>query len=276
MLPSDSYITGHLPIPPEWQDIFDPFYYAYNHSSTPITQILSPTFQTILVFNFNAPGLFFVEENIPISIDKSLVIGPIKLAHQYTIPAHGEILVTNFKLDAFYRFFGKHLQSYSDFLLHPDEILGDHCFANLWEALKSLKTMQQRVDAILDFSAEYLRERDKGSADIINAGETDSAINPIKDIAEKQGQSERNIQLKHKKYLGYTAKEMNRYQRFKKTLTRLQEQAQNGNIDWFELVHEGGYYDQSHLIHDFNHFLGLSPAQYLKLQDSVCIAGGRS
>ncbi|ACU62944.1 transcriptional regulator, AraC family [Chitinophaga pinensis DSM 2588] len=276
MQPSNAYITGHLPVPPEWQDIFDPFYFIHNHTSSPVTKILSPTFQTILIFNFSAPGLFFIEENIPITIDKSMVIGPIKLAHQYTIPANGEMLVANFKRDAFYRFFGKHLQSYTDFLLHPDEILGEHCFAAFWDTLKAFATMQERVDAILDFSADYLRERDKGAGDIITASEADGAVNPIKDIADKQGQSERNIQLKHKKYLGYSAKEMNRYQRFQKTLTRLQEQAVTGNIDWFELVHEGGYYDQSHLIHDFNHFLGLSPAQFLKLQATVCIAGGRS
>lgn len=276
MHPSSSYITGHLPIPPEWQDIFSPFYFIHNLTSSPVTKLLSPTFQTILIFSFSAPGQFFIEENIPITIDKSMVIGPIKLAHQYTIPPNGELLVANFKHDAFYRFFGRHLQSYTDFLLHPDEILGEHCFAAFWDTLKALNNMQERVDAILDFSAAYLRERDKGSEDIIAAGENDSVINPIKDIADKQGQSERNIQLKHKKYLGYSAKEMNRYQRFKKTLTRLQEQAATGNIDWFELVHEGGYYDQSHLIHDFNHFLGLSPAQFLKLQQTVCIAGGRS
>ncbi|QHS59565.1 AraC family transcriptional regulator [Chitinophaga agri] len=276
MQTTDAYITGHIPVPAEWEQVFAPFYYTLNQQASAVSKLLSPTFQTILVFNFGAPIQFSPADGHTLPIDKSIVIGPLKFAHAYTIPAHGEMLVANFKLDAFYRFFGKHLRSYADFLLHPDDIMGEHCFATLWEELKALPDMQQRVDCILDFSAGYLRSRDSGSEDIVNKSDAGGVVNPVKEIADKQGQSERNIQLKYKKYLGYSAKEMNRYQRFKKILDRLQELSQHNTIDWFELVHEGGYYDQSHLIHDFNHFLGLSPAQYLKLQSSVCIASGRA
>ena len=33
------------------------------------------------------------------------------------------------------------------------------------------------------------------------------------------------------------------------------------NPDWFALLDQYGYYDQSHLIHDFTHFLHQSPAE---------------
>ncbi|MBW8687586.1 helix-turn-helix domain-containing protein [Chitinophaga rhizophila] len=270
-----AYLTGHIAVPKEWQDIFDPFYYIINQQQEAVTRILSPTFQTILVFNFGAPAYIKPAAEQPLAIDNSLVIGPVKLALEYTIPAQGQMLVANFKQDAFYRFFGRHLQTYTDFLLHPDELQGDHCFADVWQELKALPDMEQRVGSLLEFAAIYIQERDKDSEDIVNNSENDSVINPVKEIADKRGQSERNIQLKYKKYLGYSAKEMSRYQRFKKTLARLQGKS-SSTVDWFEMVYEGGYYDQSHLIRDFNHFLGLSPAQYLKLQETVCIACGRS
>lgn len=272
---STGYITGHIPVPEEWDQVFDPFYYALNHQDEPVRKRLSPSFQTILVFNFGPPALFYPTEDQPLFVEKSMVIGPLKLSHEYVLAPGTKILVANFKLDAFYRFFGKHLRSYADFIKHPDELLGEHCFSDLWQELKQLPGMQQRVDRILDFSAAYIGERDKGSEDIVVGSDADSMISPIKEIAEKKGQSERTIQLKYKKYLGYSAKEINRYQRYKKALTWLQEQAGKGNnIDWFEMIHEFGYYDQSHLIHDFNHFLGISPAQYLKLQEDICIAAG--
>ncbi|MCF6404310.1 helix-turn-helix domain-containing protein [Chitinophaga filiformis] len=270
------YITGHIPVPEEWDQVFDPFYYAANHQESPIRRKFAPSFQTILIFNFGTPGFFYLTPDEPLPVENSIVIGPIKLSHDYVLSPGTDVLIANFKLDAFYRFFGRHLQSYTDFMQHPDELLGEHCFANLWQELKQLPDMQQRVNRILDFSAAYLVERDEKSEDIVAGSHPESVINPIKEIAGKQGQSERSIQLKYKKYLGYSAKEISRYQRYKKALAWLQERAgQNSHIDWFEIIHEFGYYDQSHLIHDFNHFLGVSPAQYVKLQASICIAAGR-
>jgi AraC-like DNA-binding protein len=41
-------------------------------------------------------------------------------------------------------------------------------------------------------------------------------------------------------------------------------------MDWFEVINECGYYDQSQLIHDFKHYINLSPAKYLKFQQDIC------
>ena len=35
------------------------------------------------------------------------------------------------------------------------------------------------------------------------------------------------------------------------------------DVDWAETAVACGYYDQSHMIHDFQDFAGLSPASYL-------------
>ena len=34
--------------------------------------------------------------------------------------------------------------------------------------------------------------------------------------------------------------------------------------DWADLAAECGYFDQSHMIHDFQEFSGLSPVEYLR------------
>jgi len=34
-------------------------------------------------------------------------------------------------------------------------------------------------------------------------------------------------------------------------------------IDWAEVACASGYYDQAHLIHDFQSFAGLTPSAYL-------------
>ena len=133
--------------------------------------------------------------------------------------------------------------------------------------------MKNRVKKVLQFSSHYLNEREELSAQISNHAAIDKRFNPVRHIAEQTGRSERTIQLSYKKYLGFSAKEMIRFERFQKVMHLLEKMPAGTEPDWFEIIHETGYYDQSHLIHDFNYFLDLSPGLYLKLQAEMCTPG---
>lgn len=252
-----------IPVPASWEQVFTHFYYAANHSSIPVQRHLLPTFSSIMAFNFGPPVPLQYGDEIFHPIEKTLVIGPIKQSMKYTMAAGSKILVANFKHDAFYRFFGKPLQHY---LTDPDKLIQTHCFADLWQKIKDIEDPAVQVEQILDFSGTYLCERDPAAAHIIEDGFNGSP----KQLAAQRAQSERTIQLNYKKYLGFSAKEMNRYQRFQQAIEMLKK----GNTpDWFEIIHECGYYDQSHLIKDFTHYLGVSPQMYLQLQGEMCVAG---
>ena len=141
----------------------------------------------------------------------------------------------------------------------------------MWSELNKIEDVNHQVNFILDFCKPYLRERNVIAKKLTNF--SDENLNPIKYLASQQNQTERNIQLNHKKYLGYTSKEINRYQRFLKAIQLIQDIALTSTkIDWFEIINECGYYDQSQLIHDFKHYLNISPTKYLKFQQDICIA----
>jgi len=252
-----------ISVPPSWEQVFTHFYYAANHSNMPVQKQLLPTFSSIMAFNFGPPVPLQYGNETFHPIEKTLVIGPIRQSMKYTMPPGSKILVANFKDDAFYRFFGKPLQHY---LTDPDKLIQTHCFADLWQELHAIEDPAAQVEKLLDFSGLYLCERDPAAAHIIEDGFHDSP----KQIAEKSAQSERTIQLNYKKYLGFSSKEINRYQRFQKAISMLVP----GQVpDWFEIIDACGYYDQSHLIKDFTHYLGVSPQVYLQMQDIMCIAG---
>jgi AraC-like DNA-binding protein len=270
-VPDNGYISRRLPVPPEWDEVFSHFYYAVNLTDQPIRKNLLPTFQTILVFSFGPPAQLVSGEEEILLIEKSMVIGPVKRSLQYILPPGNEILVANLKADTFYRFFARSLRSTQYLVLHPDELLEKHCFADLWDELRTMPSAETKMQAILAFSADYLRTREAASEALLQAAD-DPAINPVKELAGKKQQSERTVQLNYKKYLGYSAKELNRYKRFQETIYFINKIHQPGrDIDWFEVIHHSGYYDQSHLIHDFNHYLGISPGQYLKLWEEMCV-----
>lgn len=265
-----TYHDYRIPSPQEFEMIFSHFYFAENNSETTITKTLLPSFQTIMVFNFGTQAYLVSKQKIRIEVNKCIILGPIKSAFEYNLPPNAQILVSNFKDDAFYRFFGK-IFLFDHLPIHPDEAMGENCFNHLWLQLNNIDTVEEKVNHILNFCKPYLDQQDSTSSLLANF-KSDS-INLIKSIAEEVKQSERNIQLIHKKHFGFSAKEINRYHRFLKALELIHQiDFTNEKVNWFDIINQCGYYDQSQLIHDFKHFINLSPKNYLKFQQDICQA----
>lgn len=102
-----NYTSQQISVPPEFENVFTHFYIAENNTSQAIHKTLFPSFQTILVFGFGSVIHFGSNQNTKIEVDKCIVLGPVKQPVNYTLPAGAEILVANFKDDAFYRFLGR-------------------------------------------------------------------------------------------------------------------------------------------------------------------------
>ena len=261
----EGYQQQRIPVSEEFEQIISYFYSATNKTNADITKILAPGLQTIMVFSFGA-AIRFKSGGDSILLDQCLVLGPIRQPIAYTLPPAADMLVVNFKDDAFYRFFGPALAA-GMVTAHPDELLRENCFDQLWFSLKNEPT-DVRAALLLEFCKPYLKCRDALFEGISAQAADYLAVSPVKAAAQKTGQSERNIQLNHKKYLGYSAKERSRYERFLKALLMVQNHS--GKVDWLQIVETCGYYDQSQLIHDFKHYLKLSPGRYVKFQAEIC------
>ena len=261
-----------IAVPSAFSTVFSHFYFAENNTAFPITKTLLPSFQTILVFNFGTKSSLKSKQNTTLEIEKCLVLGPIKQAFDYTLEPNSEILVANFKEDAFYRFFGNALLTHS-LPIHPDAIITQNCFDVLWEELKIISATQDRVDYILEFCRPYLGEQN--AITTLLADFKEESLNPIKTIASQINQSERNVQLYQKKFFGYTIKEISRYERFLKAVDLIQKNSIIAEkTDWLLIVEQCGYYDQSQLIHDFKYYMNISPTKFLKFQSDICSAKG--
>lgn len=262
------YSNFKIAVPRDHEEVFSHFYFAENTTVETITKTLLPSFQTILIFNFGTIALLNSNEKTEIKLEKCHVLGPIKQAFDYSLPPKSEILVVHFKDDAFYRFFGNASVAQHQ-PVNPDDLMDEHCFTALWSELNKINDTIHRINYILNFCKPYLKKRNEITEKLINF--RDGALNSIKSLASQQNQTERNMQLNHKKYLGYTAKEMNRYQRFLKAIELLHNSASTfSKIDWFAIINECGYYDQSQLIHDFNNYIKISPTKYIKFQKKFC------
>ena len=263
-----SYHDFRIAVPTDYKNVFSHFYFAENKSNERITKTLLPSYQTILIFNFGTKALLNSKQNTQIEIDKCLVLGTIRKAFEYSLPPQSKILVANFKNDAFYRLFGN-ISITKNLPINPDELLDESCFTSLWYELYKIDNADQQVNYILKYCKPHLQERNAIAEQLINFKE--QSLNPIKVIARDNDQTERNIQIKQKKHFGYTVKEINRYQRFLKAVEYIDNIASKASKeDWFTIINECVYYDQSQLINDFKHYLNLSPTKYLKFQSDIC------
>lgn len=256
-----------IPVSQEFENIFTHFYFAKNISGHSVTKTLLPSFQTLLLFCFGKSASMVTRKNSILYVDPCMILGPVRQAFDYSLPPGTSILVANFKDDGFFRFFGK--ASLENSLKNPDEIVRENCFTELWHQLSEIHTPEEQVNHILTFSAPYLQDQNETGRLLSNF--KNAYLNPVKTIAEQIHQTERNIQRKQKEQFGYSLKELSRYNRFLKAIKIIEEEAEKKNKpEWFSIIDQCGYYDQSQLIHDFKHYLNISPAKYLKFQQDIC------
>lgn len=264
----DLYNDFRIPVPTGFEKVFSHFYFAGNTSDQTITKTLLPSYQTIFVFSFGSNVLLESTQNTQLTVDKCLVLGTIKRAFTYSLPPGSSILVAALKDDAFYRFFGSSPAT-ENLPIDPCGLVDGNCFTALWYELNKIDNPDEQVRYILEFCRPYLREQSGVAQQLLDYGE--GSLSPIKTVATHNSQSERSIQIKQKKYFGYSVKELSRYRRFLKAIKLIEDMASKGaKEDWFRIIHECGYYDQSQLIGDFKHYINLSPTRYLKFQKEIC------
>lgn len=82
---------------------------------------------------------------------------------------------------------------------------------------------------------------------------------PIRALVEETGRSERAIQLLAQRWLGTSLKHYARMRRFQRVIGSM---AAGAPPNWSDLASSEGYFDQSHLSHEFVAFAGMTPGAY--------------
>lgn len=256
--------------------VFSHFYCVQQATDAPVLpQQLVPNYEMLLVFNFG-PAIPMWLGDKALVFHRTVVLGPLRHLLRYELPPGADVIVVNFTLNGFYRLVGRSAQQVraadwrdADWMLDP------MTFESLWQELTQKRTQTERLEWIRSYIQTYLapvRQQDHDLFDSIPLfGQ--NVVDPVKAMAEDQRVSSRSIQLQFQTNLGYSAKELARFLRFKQVLVFLIQHAANA-IDWLSVVDRFRYYDQSHLIQDFRFYLGMTPRQFVKQvnEKGICIS----
>ncbi len=82
---------------------------------------------------------------------------------------------------------------------------------------------------------------------------------PVEGVADSLGVSRATLERQIRRNFGLTPKQLSRIQRFYRALAAL------NRLDAAALAVEAGYYDQSHMIAEFNELAGQTPARLLQM-----------
>lgn len=83
----------------------------------------------------------------------------------------------------------------------------------------------------------------------------------ISKLSDRIGVSHNHLGRQFNEIVGMTPKGLGRIYRFTSALSKIQSSRM---VDWTQLAHESGYYDQSHFNKEFVAYTGLNPTDYLQ------------
>jgi AraC-like DNA-binding protein len=86
---------------------------------------------------------------------------------------------------------------------------------------------------------------------------------PVSAVASQLAMSPKRLIHSFRAEVGLTPKLYCRVQRFERMLRAI---AQSAEVNWAVVGNQYGYYDQAHLAHEFRHFSGYTPGEYLSLR----------
>ena len=237
-----------------------------------VPQQLLPNYEMLVIFNFGSalPLRLGRDAN---TIRRVAVIGPLQKLLRYELRAGANIMVVVFTLNGFYRLFGKLLQRNG--LGAPDVVPEPAFLTELWGQLAGLPNTDDHIQCFGQYALTHLAPTDDTMQPLLDTIPhfRHTLVDPIKAIAGQHDISVRTLQLRFQHQLGYSAKEMIRFVRFKKVVAHLMND-QPAPPDWADIIFTYGYHDQSHLIRDFQHFTGLPPTAFVKqlAENTLCMS----
>lgn len=231
-------------------------------------QHLCPNLEMLLIFNFGPPvRVSFGDTSFSgLQVERVSAIGPLRQMLNYEVLPGAELIIAVFNPSGFFRLMQLPMDGIGEEkVMDPDLLLNITGFNDLWLQLKEMTTLDERISLIKVHALAFIQDADEATSPLL-AGISyfnNPLIQPVRAIAQDSDLSERTVQLRFKKYLGYSPKELLRFLRFKQVIQSIQQQ-EGSQVDWYDLVEQFGYHDQSHLIKDFKQYLGVTPQKFVK------------
>ena len=250
--------------PPLCLKPFVRYYWSLQLSSPPTSpagqRLLTESFE--FMFNLAAPIEIINCDGRIRRISETGITGPMSrpMRMRPTGPIH--LFGICFRPGGGYPFFKYPAHELVDQYPDVDDLWGarEHNFTDhIQNDCRSAQSCIEAVNAYLVHRLESNFRDDRVTQRAIEIIENCKGRISIERLARRLGLSRRHLTRKFKERIGITPKQLCRNIRFKQVYKLIETSSDN---TWADAAVACGYYDQSHLIHEFRHFTGSSPDAY--------------
>lgn len=175
---------------------------------------------------------------------------------------HGNALLgVAFTARGSFPWLGERMDSLSDRIIALADALGDGAL-KLRERLLNTASLQSRFQVVERWLLNRLKPRTivhPAARWAVDRIEATGGRMTVEELATQTGFTRRHLGNLFRQQVGFSPKALARIHRFRGAMKLLD--GTGGEVPWAELADACGYYDQSHLIHEFRRFTGFSPAE---------------
>jgi AraC-like DNA-binding protein len=223
---------------------------------------IAPTGTMELVFNLVDDELGFYAANRPANCNVfSGAVFSGAHARPLFVETREHVIGVHFKPGGAFRFLGVPASEVAD--THADvQAIWGRATQDLREQLCTAANPARRFRLLEEALLARLENAVEGHRAVraaLDIFERDAGESKTRDLAAHLGLSQRHFIKVFSDQVGVTPKQFGRVQRFQRSLNLARR---NATPDWADIAVTCGYFDQSHFIHDFQTFSGLSPTEF--------------
>jgi AraC-like DNA-binding protein len=173
---------------------------------------------------------------------------------------HSSMMVTRFKLGGAFAFFDFPISKLNDAVVQLEPIWGNE-IEHVRLKIISEKDVQKKFVIAEEYFSSKLKPNYKPDQKFNEVLQMlyDAPQAATAELTKIAGVSQKHLITLFDKRVGLKPKYLARIFRFQKAIQKLEAIQQ---IDWIDVAHDCGYYDQSHFIRDFLEFSGVNPSDY--------------
>ncbi|WP_250623734.1 helix-turn-helix domain-containing protein [Pinirhizobacter soli] len=221
-----------------------------------------PTASLIINLAQDETRLYASEDAPCTRLPGSVISGPFTGSFVIDTAEQVRVMGVNFRPGGAWPLFGTDLDALADRDTPLDAVAGPTAVA-LRERLLHEPSPAVRVALVQSWLESRLGRVQLDAAVLAATGmlDLDPAWARISDIVRATGLSSQRLGLLFRRQVGLTPKRYARLRRFHGVIDAIGIERP---FEWANVAVDGGYADQAHLVHEFRHFAGMTPGEYLR------------